>query len=203
MGASPRGAAMPAPTGPSAPCHRDRAPREGRRAREREEEEQAVHPAVDAVEEEQPAGRDDPGRDQRDRRSGEASAEERDERQARDGEEDGRDAQASEPPARDGPQPTRRGSGTGHRPGRVSRAHDACQESRPTNSASVSSSWGGQAINWWRRKTLRREREPADPEPEPPAGSERATGRLRRRDRVASARACRSLASSGIGHPRC
>ena len=161
----------------------------GKRAREREEEEQAVHPAVDAVEEEQPAGRDDPGRDQRDRRSGEASAEERDERQARDGEEDGREAQASEPQPEMGHGPPDEEVERGTAPVACHVLHDA-RQGVPTDEQRerlvLVGRPGHQLVE---EEEARREREPADPEPEPPAGSERADGRPRRRDR-GGVRAC-------------
>ncbi len=75
------------------------------RAGERAEEKEAVHAAVDPVEQEQPAGREERRRDERDARSGEAPAEQGDERQAPEREHRGGDAQAaeSEPEVCDGP----------------------------------------------------------------------------------------------------
>ena len=74
-------------------------------AGEREEEEQAVHAAVDAVEEEQPARRDEHDGDEPDPRSAQPAAERRDERKAPERERRGDDPQAAETEAevRDAP----------------------------------------------------------------------------------------------------
>ena len=86
--------------------HPERPPRpppalEGReqcqRAGEGAEQEQAVHPTVDPVEEEQPARREDRRRHERDRRARETPPEQRDERQARQRERRGRESQAAQP----------------------------------------------------------------------------------------------------------
>ena len=71
--------------------------REG--AEQRAEEEEAVHPPVDAVEEEQPAGGDEHGCGQRDAPPREPHAEQGHERQARECEHGGGDPQAAEPEA--------------------------------------------------------------------------------------------------------
>ena len=69
-----------------------------REIRERgREEEEAVHPAVDAVEEERPAGRDEERPDQRGDAAAEPSQQQRDDRQARDGEERRHRPQSFEP----------------------------------------------------------------------------------------------------------
>ena len=70
-----------------------------------EEEEEAVHPPVDAVEEEQPARCDDRRRDEADADVGEPRPERRDERQARDREGGREEPQAAEPEAEMGDRP--------------------------------------------------------------------------------------------------
>ena len=90
-GASPERPALPRPT-------IERAEQEDER-QQREEQEQAVHPGVDAVEEEHPAAGDERGGDQRRGASGQATAEERDQGQARDREHRRDEPQAAEPEA--------------------------------------------------------------------------------------------------------
>ncbi len=75
------------------------------RARERAEQEEAVHPPVDAVEEEHPARGEQHGRDQGDGRPGEPAAEHGDERQARERERRRGETQAAEAEAEVGDSP--------------------------------------------------------------------------------------------------
>ena len=95
-GASPERPALPRPT-------IERAEQEDER-QQREEQEQAVHPGVDAVEEEHPAAGGERRGDQRRGASGQTTAEERDQGQARDREHRRDEPQAAEPEAemRDG-----------------------------------------------------------------------------------------------------
>ena len=93
------------PQRPSTPTAALQSLEQGERARERAEQEEAVHPAVDPVEEEQPARGDERRRDERDPRSREPPAEHRDERKARERERGGREPQPAEaePEVGDGP----------------------------------------------------------------------------------------------------
>ena len=85
------------PDGPAAtPAALERS-QQRERAGEREEEEEAVHPTVDAVEEEEPARRDDCRGDEPDQRAAETAAESGDERKAGERERGRHHPQAPEP----------------------------------------------------------------------------------------------------------
>ena len=144
-----------------APLDRD----EQRDVRERRrEEEERVHPPVDAVEEEHPARHDDRRRDERDDTVGQARDEHGDQRHARDCEE-----------RRDEPQLHQPAAGVRDRPREeeVERRAAALAEHGPeeladrraaVKSASVSSSCGGQTVSRAKRKAGDDRRESRDAE---------------------------------------